>query len=48
MRLKVNGQDFMVNGMNWDYFPVGTNFSYSIWKQPDDIIMAALDAEMPC
>lgn len=46
MKLQVNGRDFMVNGMNWDYFPVGTNFSYSLWKQPDDIIQAALDAEM--
>ncbi len=46
MKLQVNGQDFMVNGMNWDYFPVGTNFNYSLWKQPDDIIMAALDTEM--
>jgi hypothetical protein len=46
MRLQVNGKEFMVNGMNWDYFPIGTNFSYSLWKQPDDIIMAALDAEM--
>ena len=44
--LKVNGKDFMINGMNWDYFPIGTNFNYSIWKQPDDIIMAALDEEM--
>lgn len=47
MKLQVNGKDFMVNGMNWDYFPIGTNFNYSLWKQPDDIIMAALDAEMP-
>lgn len=46
MKLQVNGQEFMINGMNWDYFPIGTNFSYSLWKQPDDIIMAALDAEM--
>ncbi|SDC81015.1 Glycosyl hydrolases family 2, TIM barrel domain [Algoriphagus faecimaris] len=46
MRLQVNGKDFMVNGMNWDYFPIGTNFNYSLWRQPDDIIMAALDAEM--
>ncbi|MEM1405854.1 MAG: glycoside hydrolase family 2 TIM barrel-domain containing protein [Bacteroidota bacterium] len=46
MRLIVNGKDFMVNGMNWDYFPIGTNFSYSLWNQPDDIIKAALDAEM--
>ncbi len=46
MKLVVNGQDFMINGMNWDYFPIGTNYSYSLWKQPDDIIRAALDEEM--
>lgn len=45
-KLKVNGKDFMVNGMNWDYFPIGTNFNYSLWNQPDDIVMSALDAEM--
>jgi len=47
MKLVVNGNDFFINGMNWDYFPIGTNYSYSLWKQPDDIIRAALDAEMP-
>lgn len=46
MKLEVNGKDFMVNGMNWDYFPIGTNFNYSLWKQPDDVIKAALDTEM--
>ena len=46
MKLVVNSKVFMINGMNWDYFPVGTNFSYSLWNQPDDIISAALDAEM--
>jgi hypothetical protein len=45
-RLKVDGEDFMINGMNWDYFPIGTNFSYSLWEQPDNIIKPALDAEM--
>jgi hypothetical protein len=45
-KLVVNGNDFMINGMNWDYFPVGTSFNYSLWKQPDDVIRAALDAEM--
>lgn len=47
MKLVVNGSDFMINGMNWDYFPIGTNYSYSLWNQPDDIIQAALDGEMP-
>jgi hypothetical protein len=46
-KLLVNGKNFMINGMNWDYFPIGTNFSYSLWQQPDDFIQAALDAEMP-
>ncbi len=46
MKLEVNGNDFMINGMNWDYFPIGTNFSYSLWQQPEDVIKAALDAEM--
>ena len=44
--LQVDGKDFMVNGMNWDYFPIGTNYAYSLWNQPDDIIKAALDSEM--
>ena len=46
MKLVVNGEDFMINGMNWDYFPIGTNFSYSLWNQSDDVIKAALDIEM--
>lgn len=46
-RLIVNGKPFMVNGMNWDYFPIGTNYSYSLWSQSDDVIKAALDQEMP-
>lgn len=46
IRLKVNGQDLMINGMNWDYCPIGTNFNYSLWKQKDEVILKALDDEM--
>ena len=46
IRLLVDGEPMMINGMNWDYFPIGTNYSYSLWDQSDDIIRAALDAEM--
>jgi hypothetical protein len=46
MKLKIEGKDFIVKGMNWDYFPIGTNFNYSLWKQPDAIIQKALDDEM--
>ena len=45
-KLSVNGNSFMINGMNWDYFPIGTNYSYSLWNQSEDVIKAALDAEM--
>ena len=44
--LEVDGKAFFINGMNWGYVPIGTNFNYSLWKQPDDLIKSALDAEM--
>ena len=47
MRLKVDGRDFIVNGINWDYVPIGNGIlDKGIWDQSDDIIRAALDAEM--
>jgi hypothetical protein len=44
--LNVDGEKFVINGMNWSYVPIGENFNYSLWEQPDDIIKAALDDEM--
>ena len=47
MKLVVNGEDFMVNGMNWDYIPIGTNtVNANFWKKSDDVIKAGLDSEM--
>jgi len=47
MKLVVNGNDFMINGMNWDYIPIGTNtVNANFWKKSDDVIRAALDSEM--
>ena len=46
-KLLVNGKPFVINGMNWDYSPIGTNYTYSLWNKPDDFIRAALDREMP-
>ncbi|NMH28645.1 glycoside hydrolase 5 family protein [Flavobacterium silvaticum] len=45
-RMMVDGKEFIVNGMNWDYYPIGTNYSYSLWTQSDDMIKQALDNEM--
>ncbi|MCL6266316.1 glycoside hydrolase family 2 TIM barrel-domain containing protein [Flagellimonas myxillae] len=47
MKLVVNGEDFMINGMNWDYIPIGTNtVNANFWKKSDDVIKAGLDTEM--
>lgn len=44
--LTVDQKPFIINGMNWDYYPVGTNYNYSLWKQDDSFIKDALDREM--
>ena len=46
MKLLVDGKDLMINGMNWDYVPIGKNYAYSLLKQSDELIKDALDAEM--
>ena len=46
-KLVVDGKDTMLYGMNWDYLPVGENYLYNLWSQPDDFIEAALAREMP-
>jgi hypothetical protein len=45
-KLLVDGEPIMINGMNWDYFPRGTNYSYSLWNQSPEFIKQALDYEM--
>ena len=45
-RLRVDGRDMMVRGVNWDYFPRGTTYNYNFWTEPDHIIEAALAREM--
>ncbi|MCW5517859.1 glycoside hydrolase family 2 TIM barrel-domain containing protein [Muriicola sp. Z0-33] len=46
-RLIVNGKEFMMNGMNWDYIPIGRNtVDAEFWKKSDDVIKAGLDTEM--
>ena len=46
IQLVVNDTNFIINGMNWDYFPIGTNYTYSLWEQSDSFIETALDSEM--
>lgn len=45
-KISNGGKEFFINGMNWDYYPIGTNYTYNLWSQPSDVIKAALDYEM--
>lgn len=45
-RLTIDGKVLFVNGMNWDYTPIGTNYAYNLWDQPEEMIRKALDNEM--
>lgn len=44
--LKVDGADFMVKGMNWNYYPIGAPPGYSLWEESDTAIKSVLDREM--
>ncbi len=45
--LKINGQRVMINGMNWDYIPIGYHaVNADFWSKSEDVIKAGLDAEM--
>ncbi len=45
--LLVDGEPFMVNGVNWDYVPIGDGIlDRGIWDKDDNLIKQALDAEM--
>ena len=45
--IEVNGKPFFITGMNWDYYPIGTNYKYNLWQQPTATVKEALDYEMP-
>ena len=45
-KLSVDGNDFMIFGMNWGYMPIGQNYNYVLWEKSDDFIRKALEAEM--
>lgn len=46
LKLIVNEKDFFINGMNWDYIPVGYNYEYNLWEKSDNFIKKALHSEM--
>lgn len=47
-RLMVDGEPFEVKGVVWSYVPIGENYTFDLWSQPEDYIrkMIDRDAEM--
>ncbi|MGC6507598.1 MAG: hypothetical protein ACON4U_04235 [Myxococcota bacterium] len=45
-QILIDGEATMLLGMNWGYIPIGQNYSYDFWGQPEDFIQTALDREM--
>ena len=44
-KLLVNGESHYVKGVVWGYTPIGENYSYNLWAQPEDYIKDVLDYE---
>lgn len=44
--LHVNAAPFVINGINWNYRPIGHNYEYNLWGQSDEKIRKVLDTEM--
>ncbi len=45
--LEINGNNFMVNGINWDFIPIGNNaVDANFWGKSDQVIEAGLESEM--
>ncbi len=45
-QLHFDGEPYLVKGQNWTFYPIGTNYSYSLWQQDDEFIETALHREM--
>ena len=44
-KLQVNGEDYFVKGVVWGYTPIGENYSYNLWGNPDKFVKEVLDYE---
>ncbi len=44
-RLLADGEPFEVKGVVWSYTPIGENYTYDLWSQPDEFIRRTIDTD---
>ncbi|HSG98257.1 MAG TPA: hypothetical protein VLA11_09725 [Woeseiaceae bacterium] len=44
-KLQVDGDDYFIKGVVWEYTPRGEGANYDLWSKPDDFIRKVLDYE---
>jgi len=42
-RLLVNGEPFYIDGVVWSYTPIGENYTYNLWNEPEELVKKVLD-----
>ncbi|NNM66701.1 MAG: hypothetical protein HKM06_01685 [Spirochaetales bacterium] len=45
-KIQVDGKDLAIHGVVWSYTPIGQNYTYNLWKQPEDVIKTTVDTDM--
>lgn len=45
-KLQIDGVDTPIKGVVWSYTPVGENYTYDLWAQPEDYITRVIDTDM--
>lgn len=44
-RLLVDKEPFEIKGVVWSYTPIGENYNYDLWSQPDEFIRKMIDTD---
>ena len=44
--LAIDGKPTLIKGMNWGWMPIGQNYTFQFWDQPEDVIIEALERDM--
>jgi beta-galactosidase len=44
-KMLVDGEEISIHGVVWTFTPIGDNYTYSLWSQPDEFIKKMMDRD---